>query len=196
MAYLWLTIKNQKTIMKNYGFYDGPINSKKDDTYWSAVLKVNKKYLPKDKYGKKLYYKATDIVLRNLRQLTNANVKNFELTEFKCGCGGKHCSGYPVVLSKQMLSNLQQVRDKFGPAQVTCGLRCKKYNASLPGSIPQSYHLRGKAVDVDFGKKSDTLNGRRKIMNYFKTLPKYHYTYCDENGTHPNMGDSIHMDVK
>ena len=190
--YLWLKTTSRKTVMKSYGFYDGEINSKKDTAYYEAIGKVNKKYLPK-KFQTKTYYKETDIVLRNLRNLELAD--NFKLEEFRCNCNRKYCSGYPVVLDRQLLINLQTLRNKYGPITVSGKLRCQKYNDSIPGSIKKSAHTKGKALDIDLGSKSDTLAERKKIMAEFKKMPKSKYTYCDE-GKNPNMGNSIHIEVK
>ena len=71
MAYLWLTTKSRKQIMKDNGFYQGAVDSFKDEKYLDAVEKVNKKYLLV-RYQKRVYYKETDIVLRNLRRLKEA----------------------------------------------------------------------------------------------------------------------------
>ena len=46
MAYLWLTTKSRKQIMKDNGFYQGAVDSLKDEKYLNAVEEVNKKYLP------------------------------------------------------------------------------------------------------------------------------------------------------
>ena len=190
MAYLWLTTKSRKQIMKDNGFYQGAVDSFKDEKYLDAVEKVNKKYLPV-RYQKRVYYKETDIILRNLRRLKEAGVKNFKLEEFKCGCGRKYCSGYPVVLDKQLLINLESIRKTFGPVQITCGMRCAKYNSSLKGSIPNSKHLKGKAIDLYVGV-CETVTGRDRVKKEWKRLPKYGYTYSDT----PNMGKAVHCDVK
>ena len=46
MAYLWLTTKSRKQIRKDNGFYQGAVDSLKEEKYLDAVEKVNKKYLP------------------------------------------------------------------------------------------------------------------------------------------------------
>ena len=51
------------------------------------------------------------------------------------------------------------------------------------------------AIDYDHAK-THTLANRKKVMAYWKTLPKAGYTYCNENGNHPNMGNSIHGQVE
>lgn len=190
--YSTLITKNRKQIMYDNGFYKGPINTVQDDAYWNAVLKVNKQYLPK-KYQVKNYYEATDIVLRNLRALSRSGCTSFALSEFRCGCGTRYCSGYPTVLKINLLSNLQTLRDYYNrPITVTCGLRCQKYNDSLPGSIKTSKHIDGKAADIYVSQKSDTENGRKQIINKWMTLPAASYAY---QGT-TNMGNATHVDIK
>lgn len=190
--YSTLITKNRKQIMYDNGFYKGPINTLQDDDFWNAVLKVNKQYLPK-KYHVKNYYEATDIVLRNLRALSRSDCTSFSLPEFKCGCGTRYCSGYPAVLKINLLSNLQTLRDYYNrPITVTCGLRCQKYNDSLPGSIKTSKHVDGKAADIYVSQKSDTESGRKQIINKWMTLPAASYAY---QGT-TNMGNATHVDIK
>lgn len=191
-GYSPLLTKNRKQIMFDYGLYKGPINTLKDEAYWDAVLKINKKYLPK-KYHMKNYYEATDIILRNLRAFTRSGCTNFTLEEFKCGCGGKYCSGYPEILKQNLLRNLQSLRDYYNCAiTITCGLRCQKYNDLLPGSIKHSKHTMGKAADIYVSRKSDTESGRKQIINKWMTYPAASYAY---QGT-KNMGNATHVDIK
>lgn len=194
-SYLWLTVKSQKQIMKDFGFYDGPIDSAKDDARNEAILKVNRKYLPK-RLHKAIYYKETDIVLRNLRRFTECGIRNFKLDEFKCGCGRKYCSGYPGVLNDRLLINLQEMRDILGkPITITSGMRCAEFNAKTPGAIKNSKHTKFRAVDFYVPEITEALIGRKSVMNEWKKLPKAGYTYCDVNGSHPNMGNAIHVEV-
>lgn len=191
-GYSTLLTKNRKQIMHDFGFYKGPVNTVKDEAYWKAILKVNQTYLPK-KYHTKDYYEATDIVLRNLRAFTRSGCTNFTLEEFKCGCGNKYCSGYPEVLKQNLLRNLQSLRDYYNRAiTITCGLRCQKYNDSLPGSIKHSKHTMGKAADIYVSRKSDTESGRKQIINKWMTYPAASYAY---QGT-KNMGNATHVDIK
>lgn len=197
--YLWLTVKSQKQIMADFGFYDGPIDSLKNVGRNNAALKVNRKYLPK-KFHKPVYYKETDIVLRNLKKFHDLEIKNFKLEEFKCSCGRKYCSGYPVVLSSQLLINLQELRDTIGkPITVMHaaggGMRCEELNRRTPGAIKNSLHTKGRAADIQVANMTETLIGRQTVMNEWKRLPKHNYTYCNVNGSHPNMGSSVHVDV-
>lgn len=193
MAYVWLLVKTRKQVMKDYGFYEGKVDSKKDTAYRKALKKVNKKYLP-SKFHTDLYYKETDIVLRNLRRLKQNDIRYFELTEFKCNCKGKYCSGYPGVLNARLLINLDMMREEIGPMTITSGMRCQEYNDSLEGSVSASYHLPSKGHKAaDFcAEVTKDKKGRDEVKKLWKTYPKAGYTYSDT----PNMYTSVHVQVK
>lgn len=185
-----LLVKTRKQIMKDAGLYTGKVDNKKDSAYWEGICAVNLKYLPR-RFNEIKVYPETDIVLRNLRSLKAAKVKNFTLDEFKCGCRRKHCCGYPTVLSKNLLMNLQDLRDEIGPMTITSGLRCKEYNASLDGSSTVSGHLKGLATDF-CGKGTDTEEERKEIIREWLKKPYANYAYSDT----PNMYTSVHVQVK
>ena len=101
------------------------------------------------------------------------NFKNFEYRELKCGCNGKYCNGYPTGFSYELLEQLQKIRNHFGkPVIITSAIRCQKYNDTLKGSIKNSKHIQGKAVD--FYVKGVSY---KTLWNYVKTLPHNNYTY-------------------
>lgn len=136
------------------------------------------------------------------------NTKNFSVKEFRCECGGRYCCGYPATLKVEMLRNIQAIRDHWGrPVTVTCGLRDKTYNSKLGGSIQNSLHLSGRAVDFYQKGVTDTLANRKASIKWIKTLPNHHYTYgngigvltTDKTYTYsvkaPYMGNALHTDV-
>ena len=199
MAYLWLKTVNRKKIMTEYSFYSGKINSVRGNAYKKAVRLVNKEFLPKT-FHNDTYYKETDIVLRNLRRLseTGASV-NFSLKEFECSCNGEYCSGYPVVLNAGLLKRLQALREAVGlPVIITHeyggGIRCQEENDRTPGSVKDSRHVKGRAVDVRIPGLTHSLEGRQRVMSIWVNLGGG-YCYCNVNGSHPNMGDSVHLQV-
>lgn len=111
---------------------------------------------------------------------------NFTASEFRCGCKGKHCSGYPAKLDFDLVDGIQKIRDHFGkPVQVTSGLRCSKYNSSLPGSIKNSKHKTGAAADI-------YINGvdASEIVKYWQKLG-LGYSYCGTS----NMGKAAHVQI-
>ena len=129
--------------------------------------------------------------------------KNFTPQEFECECGGRYCTGYPDYMKPEILKNIQAIRNHWGrPVKVTCGLRCKTYNNKLHGSIQNSKHLSGKAVDFFQAGVTETLAQRKKSIKWIKTLPNHTYTYGNGINSYnksiyaPTMGNALHTDVK
>ena len=118
-------------------------------------------------------------------------VKYFKKSEFKCGCRGKYCSGYPVEMSPKLISILETMRSYYGrPITITSGMRCTKYNNSLAGSVPNSAHRYGKAADFYISGISDTRAGRAAIK---RLAYKLGAAYCYSET--PNMGRAVHVNV-
>ena len=188
-----LSKKKRQTYLKALGFYKGDIDGKIGAKTKAAYLALQKKYFTRKADIDGLYGKNTDILLQNAYNVF-VYCKDFKLEEFKCQCGGKYCTGYHTIINIQLLKNVQKMRDKFGPTTITSPLRCSKHNKAV-GGVSNSRHKYGKAVDIK-NSTSKTESGRKAIMNYWKTLPKQRYTYCNIKGSNPNMGNSVHIDVK
>ena len=110
--------------------------------------------------------------------------KFFIDTEFRCKCG--KCNS-PAYLNPKLITYLDVMRRYFKkPVVITSGIRCKKYNNSLPGSIKTSAHLKGNAVDV-YIKGVDP-----KVIRdwWFSNVPSG-YSYCGTS----NMGNACHVEV-
>ena len=189
-----LTIKQRQNYLKSLGYYTGKIDGKEGPLLKAAYKELQKDYFVREKDIDGIYGNNTDILLQNAYNVKRLT-PNFKLEEFKCGCKGKHCTGYPVLLSTQLLKNVQRVRTKFGATTITSGMRCKPYNNSLVGSSATSRHMKGKALDI-YNQKTRTEAGRRVVMAYWKLLPGWNYTYCNIGGNYPNMGNAVHIDVK
>lgn len=117
---------------------------------------------------------------------------NFRKSEFKCP---RYCDGYGNGISSALVSNLQNLRNKYGSLNITSGKRCKQYNSTLVGSSSNSWHLEGQAADFYFASGiTGNQNKRIEIVNEIKKMPNVHYVYCNVNGNHQNMGSAIHMD--
>lgn len=177
-----------------------------EDLGLGAYCKTNIKRFQKTAFSNAkewdgVYGTKTDNALRhwwNVRKYT----KNFAPEEFKCGCGGRYCTGYPTYMKEQELKNIQSIRDHWGkPITVTCGLRCKGYNARLRGSVVNSGHLDGRAIDFYQQGVTDTLAHRKTSIKWIKKLKNHRYTYgngIDSNGNHPSasyMGNALHTEV-
>lgn len=189
-----LSKKKRQEYLKYLGFYNGDIDGVIGIKTKSAYQQLQKAYFTRQSDIDGKYGSNTDKLLRNAYKVKKY-CKGFNLGEFKCGCKGKHCTGYPVELNTQLLKNLQAVRDKYGATTITSGMRCEKHNSSLKGSSNTSRHLKGKALDIKLDI-TKTEKGRKSIMSFWKTLKGYRYTYCNIKGSHPNMGSAVHIDVK
>lgn len=188
-----LTVRTRQTYLKELGFYKGAIDNIEGPQTKAAYLALQKKYFTRAKDKDGLYGNDTEKLLVNAYYVKKYT-RNFDLTEFRCKCG-KHCTGYPVKLSSQLLINAQKVRDKYGATTISSSMRCRTYNNSLPGSSKTSKHMDGKAMDF-YVAKCKSQSGRQEVMAYVKSLAGHSYTYCNINGSHPNMGNYVHMDVK
>lgn len=166
------------------------------------ILKFQKRYMLRKSDYDGIYGTNTDNTLRTVWNVINYT-KNFQPEEFRCECGGKYCCGYPTFMKPHMLAHIQAIRDHWGrPITVTCGMRCPTYNKKLNGSITNSKHLQGMAVDFYQKGVTDTLANRRMAIRWIKKQPFHTYTYG--NGINSNgykvkasyMGNCLHTDVK
>ena len=108
-------------------------------------------------------------------------IRYFTRAEFRCPCG--RCGGFPAEPEETLVRLADQVRAHFGsPAVVSSGVRCQTHNDALPGSVPNSRHLLGKALDFCVKGVSGTA-----LLDYVKQLPvRYAYPIDD---------CFVHMDV-
>lgn len=186
-----LTVATRKKHFKTLGF--GEYNK-------ANILKMQKKYMLRPSDWDGIYGKNSDALLRHLINCRHA--PNFAPEEFVCGCGGKYCSGYPTRMKVKTLDHIQSIRNHFGkPVIVTSALRCSKYNKLVRG-LDDSLHKSGYAVDFYINGYTD-LSGRKRIINYAKTLKNHHYSYCDGYNSYgsktisaPGMDVAVHTDVK
>lgn len=197
-----LSIKERQRLLKGIGLYNDKIDGIEGKNTKKAYLTLQKRYFTRKKDIDGYYGKDTEnLLLCVYRVLTYT--KNFRPEEFKCGCGGKYCTGYPVALDINLLKYVQKQRDRDGAMNITSGLRCEKYNASV-GGIRGSKHTQGKAIDF-YNNKTKTLAGRKPIIDWYATnCLKMYYSYCNgyarfkfrrEYPSVISMGTSIHFDV-
>lgn len=186
-----LNIKKRKEFFEELGY-----------SYTSKDIKrFQKRYFSRSKDIDGKYGKNTDILLRHCYNV-QMYAPHFKPEEFKCECGGRYCTGYPTYMKKEMLVLLEAIRIHYGkPIIVTCGLRCKTYNAKLNGSVQQSKHLKGKAVDFYQKGTTDTLANRKKAIAWIKKQKNRGYIYGNGYNSYgnkitaPYMGNALHVDV-
>ena len=75
-------------------------------------------------------------------------IRYFTREEFRCKCGGKYCSGFPAEPEENLVRIADALREQAGvPITVSSGVRCQTYNDTLDGSVKNSRHILGKAMD-------------------------------------------------
>lgn len=188
-----LTLAERKAIFKELGL-----------TYNKAnIMALQKKYMWRSSDVDGIYGPNTDNMLRTVYN-TLKYTKNFDAKEFRCECGGRYCCGFPSYMKPHELITIQAIRDHWGrPITVTCGMRDATYNRKLNGSVANSKHLTGSAIDFYQKGVTDTLANRKMAIKWMKrNLPYLNYAYG--NGINssgysvraPYMGNALHVDTK
>lgn len=196
-----LTVEQRKEYFKTLGL--GEYNEEN-------IRAVQKRYMLRKKDVDGVYGEDTDNLLRHLMNChLYLNHDNFRPEEFRCGCNGRHCCGYPTYMQPVELQAVQAIRSHYGrPMIITCGVRCPAYNREV-GGISNSEHKKGLAVDYYIKGVTDTLANRKASIGWISTLPNHHYTYGNgifietANGktvkgsvAAPGMGNAMHTDCK
>ena len=187
-----LTVNERKAIFKQLGF--GEYNEK-------SIKAFQKKYMLRKSDCDGVYGPNTDNTLRTVFY-TLKYTKNFKPEEFRCECHGKYCCGYPSYMKPAELIHIQAIRDHYKkPIIITCGLRCKTWNSKLGGSIQNSLHMKGQAIDFYQMGVTDTLGNRKASIKWIKKQPNHHYTYGNGINSYgsgvyaPYMGNALHTDT-
>lgn len=186
-----LTLNERKAIFRELGLGE----------YNEANIKAfQKKYMLRKSDADGKYGKNTDNTLRTV-YYTKVYTKSFKPSEFVCECGGKYCCGYPSYMKPAELIHIQAIRDHYGkPVTITSGLRCRTWNSKCGGSIQNSLHMSGQALDFYQPGVTDTLGNRKASIKWIKKRPNHHYTYGNGINSYgngisaPYMGNALHTD--
>lgn len=199
-----LDIKTRQTYLKELGMYSGAIDGIEGKGTKNGYKLLQNKYFTRARDKDGIYGNNTDILLQSAHNVLH-NCKHFTLTEFRCKCGAKYCTGYPAVVDSYLAKDVESMRTKYGAIGITSGLRCKTWN-KLVGGVAGSAHTKGKAVDIFNKNISYNLNNRKSAIDYFLTLPNSAMGYCNGymhwKGSSPRnyksgtMGISTHLQVK
>ena len=188
-----LTVAERKAIFKELGLAYNK----------ATIAALQKKYMWRISDIDGIYGPNTDNMVRTVYN-TFKYTKNFDPKEFRCECGGRYCCGFPTYMKPHELISIQAIRDHWGrPITVTCGMRDATYNRKLNGSVANSKHLTGSAIDFYQKGVTDTLANRKMAIRWMKkNLPYLNYAYG--NGINssgysvraPYMGNALHVDTK
>lgn len=121
-------------------------------------------------------------------------IRHFTRNEFRCPCG--NCGGFPVEPQEALVRAADDMREAFGCAVIIVppdghsggsGVRCAAYNAKLSGSVSNSRHLFGKAIDFSApGVSESTIEA---YLSKIKSNGTIRYWYKISYG-------SYHMDIE
>ena len=105
--------------------------------------------------------------------------------EFECQCYGKYCDGFPALPDRTLLELVDDIRHEAGrPGHRSSGLRCQIHNDLQPGSVTNSKHRIGKALDFMI----EGMTGAQ-LLALVKKDPRCSYAYIIGNGPY------VHVDV-
>lgn len=102
---------------------------------------------------------------------------------FKCPC----CK--QMKISPLQLETLDAIREGLGqPVIVVSGYRCKQYNSTLKGSVPNSGHTTGEACDIRVkGMNNTELYDKIKALHAAGQLPWLTYCYKIKGTTNTSV---------
>ena len=112
-------------------------------------------------------------------------IRYFAREEFRCKCGGRYCNGFPAEPEEQLVRIADALREQAGaPITVSSGVRDQTYNDTLDGSVKNSRHILGKAMDF-------CVRGwpSAKTLAAVQNRPGIRYAYAID-------GNYVHMDVE
>lgn len=193
-----MTLKQKQALLAYLGFYGGQLDGVWGHKSQLATIDFQRGYMEATEvdgiFGAATEKRILEVIAAGEKPKQESvnvdtaaqdwwkDIRYFTRAEFRCPCG--KCGGFPVEPDETLVRLADQVRDHFGaPVMVSSGVRCQTHNDELDGSVKNSYHLRGKAMDFCVrGVPGATL------LAYVKTLP-VHYAYQIGNS------DFVHMDV-
>ena len=187
--------KQKQSLLAYLGCYDGPLDGLWGEKSQRATIDFQRAYMEQEDvdgiFGTATEKRILEVVASGEKPVDDKmsatadwwkDIRYFRRDEFRCPC--PRCGGFPVEPDETLVRLADQVREHFGaPIIVSSGVRCQAHNDELDGSVKNSYHLRGKAMDFCVLGVTGA-----KLLAYVKTLP-VHYAY------QINRSDFVHMDV-
>lgn len=111
-----------------------------------------------------------------------ADIRYFRREEFRCPC--PRCGGFPAEPKEKLIRAADRIRQLAGkPAIVSSGVRCAAHNRELNGSVPNSRHLTGNAMDFCVRGMSAS-----QLLALVRQQPEIAYSYAIDDSF-------VHMDV-
>lgn len=113
-----------------------------------------------------------------------ADIRYFKRTDSGIACPCGRCGGFPVEPTERLMRLADRVREAAGaPMCPSSTVRCQAHNDELSGSVPNSRHLSGKAMDFCIRGW-----GADRTLALVRQQPEVRYAYAID-------GSYVHMDV-
>ena len=172
-----MTTKQKQALLAYLSYYDGPLDGIWGEKSQQATIDFQRAYMAQEDvdgvFGAATEKRILEViatgeapVVANNATTTHADwwkdIRYFRREEFRCPCG--RCGGFPVEPREAIVRAVDDLRAALGVPVIIVppdghsggsGVRCQAYNDSLPGSVPNSRHVKGKAVDFIARGKSD-----------------------------------------
>lgn len=114
-----------------------------------------------------------------------ADIRYFKRTDSGIACPCGRCGGFPVEPTERLMRLADRVREAAGaPMCPSSTVRCQAHNDELSGSVPNSRHLSGKAMDFCIRGW-----GADRTLALVRQQPEVRYAYAIDNCY-------VHMDVE
>ena len=112
-------------------------------------------------------------------------IRYFKRTDSGIACPCGRCGGFPVEPTERLMRLADRVREVAGaPMCPSSTVRCKAHNDELSGSVQNSRHLSGKAMDFCIRGW-----GADRTLALVRQQPEVRYAYAID-------GSYVHMDVE
>ena len=111
-------------------------------------------------------------------------IRYFQRTEAGIGCPCGRCGGFPVEPSEKLMRLADKVREAAGaPMYPSSTVRCQAHNDELRGSVKNSRHVTGRAMDFRVRGW-----GADRTLALVRKQPEVRYAYAIDDCY-------VHMDV-
>lgn len=187
-----MTIKQKQCLLAYLGFYQGQVDGKWGPLSRAATqsFQRTRQLNPDGIFGPATEKTILEAIASGETGESGSfwkNLRHFRREDFRCKCGGKHCSGFPAEMAAQVVAIAEAAVDHFGgeidpERDLISGLRCPAHNEQ-EGGVAGSRHIRGKAIDLRLpGVPASALLAFVKTQNI-----RYAYAI---NGT------NVHFDIE
>lgn len=196
-----LDVITRQQYFKDLGLYHGEVDGIENDELRQVYADYQKAYFLQKSDWDGIYGTKTNRLLINHHNVWLYT--KFDITDFRCGCNGLYCNGYPVLLDEDLIKYIGSIQKDFKPETIIKeAMRCSKYDKEKQDNENTKYK-DGKAIHFQ-NARADILSRRKQIVNKYMLNEKANYSFCngyyrtkDLGGYvhHPEMSSSIYIDV-